>query len=114
MMPRHEQIRCRYAHCNDDVPAGWAVHPLDGWHGAKGYVLWSKEGNLWNDVVLVSDQDTKDFMITVLTDAEMAGEDLRLWASRFKVREYVCVAYPNVPLDLCEATADLIFKQPKP
>lgn len=41
-MPRHEQIRCRYAHCDDDVPDGWAVYPLDGWHGAKGYVLWSE------------------------------------------------------------------------
>ena len=41
-MPRHEQIRCRYAHCDDDVPDGWEVYPLGGWHGAKGYVLWSE------------------------------------------------------------------------
>lgn len=41
-MPRHKEIRCRYAHCDDDVPDGWRVYPLGGWHGAKGYVLWSE------------------------------------------------------------------------
>ena len=34
---------CRYAHQDDDVPAGWEVTPLSGHHGANGYVLWSQE-----------------------------------------------------------------------
>lgn len=34
---------CRYAHQDDDVPAGWASQPLGNHHGANGYVLWSRE-----------------------------------------------------------------------
>jgi Holliday junction resolvase len=33
----------RYAHQNEKVPKGWTCKPMDGWHGANGYVIWSKE-----------------------------------------------------------------------
>lgn len=36
-------IVCRYAHRDDEVPVGREVYPLGGWHGAKGYVLWSED-----------------------------------------------------------------------
>ena len=32
---------CRYAHQNDEVPEGWTVTPLQGWHGDNGRVMWS-------------------------------------------------------------------------
>ena len=43
MMRPHKTYLCRYAHQDEDVPAGWASQPLGNHHGANGYVLWSKE-----------------------------------------------------------------------
>lgn len=43
MMKLGKTYLCRYAHQDDDVPAGWVSQPLGGHHGANGYVLWSKD-----------------------------------------------------------------------
>jgi len=43
MMKLGKTYLCRYAHQDDDVPAGWVSQPMGGHHGANGYVLWSMD-----------------------------------------------------------------------
>ncbi len=43
MMKLGKTYLCRYAHQDDDVPAGWASQPLGTHHGATGSVFWRKE-----------------------------------------------------------------------